>query len=96
MFCFMVAVQIPERPYGTYVMENVLFKNIVPAEFHSQTAPSRHPAQRTHAGTGENSGDISSIRIRTPRFMHAIIDKKGPFSNPAIAIIASSTSSPSL
>ena len=27
-----------QRPYGSYVMENVLFKISFPAEFHAQTA----------------------------------------------------------
>ena len=27
-----------QRPYGSYVMENILFKISFPAEFHSQTA----------------------------------------------------------
>jgi 2-methylcitrate dehydratase len=73
-----------QRPYGSYVMEHVLFKISFPAEFHAQTAVE---AAMTLHGTLEQMGrtveDIASIRIRTHEAAIRIIDKKGPLSNPA-------------
>ena len=37
-----------QRPYGSYVMENVLFKISYPAEFHAQKGPLANPADRDH------------------------------------------------
>src|SRR5580692_7103594 len=48
-----------QRPYGSYVMENVLFKISFPAEFHAQTAV--EAAMILH---GVNTDDIEHIRIR--------------------------------
>ena len=73
-----------QRPYGTYVMENVLFKISFPAEFHSQTAVeaamSLHKQLRE---AGKSSDDIKKITIRTHEAAIRIIDKKGPLHNPA-------------
>jgi 2-methylcitrate dehydratase len=73
-----------QRPYGSYVMENVLFKISYPAEFHSQTAV--EAAMTLHAklaALGKTSADIASIKIRTHEACIRIIDKKGPLDNPA-------------
>jgi 2-methylcitrate dehydratase len=73
-----------QRPYGSYVMENVLFKISFPAEFHSQTAV--ECAMTLHqqlAGLGRSAADIESITIRTHEACIRIIDKKGPLNNPA-------------
>ncbi|TDX01263.1 bifunctional 2-methylcitrate dehydratase/aconitate hydratase [Dinghuibacter silviterrae] len=73
-----------QRPYGSYVMENVLFKISFPAEFHSQTAV--EAAMTLHArlkAEGRSAGDIRHIRIRTHEAAIRIIDKKGPLNNPA-------------
>jgi 2-methylcitrate dehydratase len=73
-----------QRPYGSYVMENVLFKISFPAEFHSQTAV--EAAVSLHAQLrqlGKSSDDIERITIRTHEACIRIIDKKGPLSNPA-------------
>jgi 2-methylcitrate dehydratase len=73
-----------QRPYGTYVMENVLFKISYPAEFHSQTAV--EAAMALHDGLKQRglTGDaIASITIRTHEACLRIIDKKGPLVNPA-------------
>lgn len=73
-----------QRPYGSYVMENVLFKISYPAEFHSQTAV--EAAMTLHARLkemGKSSDDIASIRIRTHEACIRIIDKRGPLHNPA-------------
>jgi 2-methylcitrate dehydratase len=73
-----------QRPYGSYVMENVLFKISFPAEFHSQTAV--EAAMTLHAKlaeSGRSSDDIARIAIRTHEACIRIIDKKGPLNNPA-------------
>jgi 2-methylcitrate dehydratase len=73
-----------QRPYGSYVMENVLFKISYPAEFHAQTAV--EAAMTLHAklaARGLNASSIRSITIRTHEACLRIIDKKGPLSNPA-------------
>jgi len=73
-----------QRPYGTYVMENVLFKISFPAEFHSQTAV--EAAMLIHQELkriGKEVDDIRHIQIRTHEAAIRIIDKKGPLHNPA-------------
>ncbi|MCA8214985.1 bifunctional 2-methylcitrate dehydratase/aconitate hydratase [Burkholderia cepacia] len=73
-----------QRPYGTYVMENVLFKIAFPAEFHAQTAA--EAALQLHAqlaAAGRTTDDISRITIRTHAAAIRIIDKQGPLANPA-------------
>jgi 2-methylcitrate dehydratase len=73
-----------QRPYGTYVMENILFKISFPAEFHSQTAV--ECAMDIHqllAKAGKSADDIKKITIRTHEACIRIIDKKGPLANPA-------------
>ncbi|RTZ44512.1 bifunctional 2-methylcitrate dehydratase/aconitate hydratase [Candidimonas sp. SYP-B2681] len=73
-----------QRPYGSYVMENVLFKIAFPAEFHSQTAVecAMDIHQRLKA-VGKSYSDIRRITIRTHEACIRIIDKKGPLTNPA-------------
>lgn len=73
-----------QRPYGCYVMENVLFKISFPAEFHAQTAV--EAAMTLHgqlAAAGKRVEDIKKITIRTHEACIRIIDKKGPLDNPA-------------
>ncbi|WP_244816780.1 bifunctional 2-methylcitrate dehydratase/aconitate hydratase [Caballeronia sp. Lep1P3] len=73
-----------QRPYGSYVMENVLFKISFPAEFHSQTAV--EAAMTLHdklKEAGKGVEDIKRITIRTHEAAIRIIDKKGPLDNPA-------------
>jgi len=73
-----------QRPYGSYVMENVLFKISYPAEFHAQTAV--EAAMKLHArlaGRGLNASAIREITVRTHEACIRIIDKKGPLANPA-------------
>jgi 2-methylcitrate dehydratase len=73
-----------QRPYGSYVMENVLFKISYPAEFHAQTAVEAAMALRGRLlAMGKSSADIARIRIRTHEASIRIIDKKGPLHNPA-------------
>jgi len=73
-----------QRPYGSYVMENVLFKISFPAEFHSQTAV--EAAMLIHKELqklGKQPVDIKKITIRTHEACIRIIDKTGPLNNPA-------------
>jgi 2-methylcitrate dehydratase len=73
-----------QRPYSSYVMENVLFKISYPAEFHAQTAV--ECAMKLHqelARRGLNAAAIERITIRTHEACLRIIDKQGPLANPA-------------
>ncbi len=73
-----------QRPYGSYVMENILFKISFPAEFHSQTGV--EAAMTLHkqlSEAGKSSADIKRVTIRTHEACIRIIDKKGPLNNPA-------------
>jgi 2-methylcitrate dehydratase len=74
------AFQLP-RPYGSYVMENVLFKVSFPAEFHAQTAV--ECALTLHPLVKDRLPDIKKVTIRTQESAVRIIDKKGPLHNPA-------------
>jgi 2-methylcitrate dehydratase len=70
-----------QRPYGSYVMENVLFKISFPAEFHAQTAV--ECAMLLHPQLKDRLDDITRITIRTHEAAIRIIDKNGPLDNPA-------------
>lgn len=73
-----------QRTYGSYVMENILFKISFPAEFHAQTGV--ECAMQLYgqlASYGHSAEDISRITIRTHEAAIRIIDKKGPLHNPA-------------
>jgi 2-methylcitrate dehydratase len=70
-----------QRPYGSYVMENVLFKISFPAEFHAQTAV--ECAMTLHPQVRDKIDDIGKITIRTHESAIRIIDKQGPLDNPA-------------
>ena len=73
-----------QRPYGSYVMENVLFKISFPAEFHAQTAVEAAMTLRGQLeAMGKTAEDIRKITIRTHEACLRIIDKKGPLANPA-------------
>ena len=73
-----------QRPYGTYVMENILFKISFPAEFHAQTAVEAAMTLHTRlVAQGKSSADITTIVIRTHEACLRIIDKSGPLNNPA-------------
>jgi 2-methylcitrate dehydratase len=73
-----------QRPYGSYVMENVLFKISYPAEFHAQTAVEAAMTLRAKLlAAGKSAQDIVSMQLRTHEACLRIIDKKGPLNNPA-------------
>ncbi|KQZ62834.1 MULTISPECIES: bifunctional 2-methylcitrate dehydratase/aconitate hydratase [unclassified Lysobacter] len=68
-----------ERPFGSYVMENILFKISYPAEFHAQTAV--ECAMRLHGQVRDRLDDIERIELRTQEAGARIIDKTGPLAN---------------
>jgi 2-methylcitrate dehydratase len=70
-----------QRRYGSYVMENVLFKISFPAEFHAQTAV--EAAVHLHPEVKDRLSAIKKIEIVTHESAIRIIDKKGPLDNPA-------------
>ncbi|MBA4372736.1 MAG: 2-methylcitrate dehydratase [Thermodesulfovibrio sp.] len=70
-----------QRPYGSYVMEQVLFKISFPAEFHAQTAV--ECAMQLHPKVKDRLDQIKKIEITTHESAIRIIDKKGPLNNPA-------------
>lgn len=69
------------RPYGSYVMEHVLFKISFPAEFHAQTAV--ECAMQLHPKVKDRLDQIGKIEITTHESAIRIIDKQGPLYNPA-------------
>ncbi|MCX4194011.1 bifunctional 2-methylcitrate dehydratase/aconitate hydratase [Methylophaga sp. OBS1] len=76
-----------QRPYGSYVMENVLFKISFPAEFHAQTAVEcafqLHPEVADKIDTLKKIEQIDKIVLTTHESAIRIIDKQGPLNNPA-------------
>jgi 2-methylcitrate dehydratase len=69
------------RPFGSYVMEHVLFKISFPAEFHAQTAV--EAAIKLHPQIRGRLDQIREVAITTQESAIRIIDKKGPLCNPA-------------
>ncbi len=70
-----------QRPYGSYVMEQVLFKISFPAEFHAQTAV--ECALTLHSEVAGRVDDIERIELTTQESAIRIISKEGPLHNPA-------------
>lgn len=68
-----------ERPFGSYVMENVLFKISFPAEFHAQTAV--EAALKLHSAVAGKLDQIERIELETQEAGVRIIDKTGPLAN---------------
>ena len=68
-----------QRPYGSYVMENVLFKISFPAEFHAQTAV--ECAMTLHPQVRDRIDAIDRVVIETQEAGARIIDKTGPLDN---------------
>jgi 2-methylcitrate dehydratase len=67
------------RPFGTYVMENVLFKISFPAEFHAQTAV--ECAVLLHPQIKNKLDQIEKIILTTHESAIRIISKSGPLHN---------------
>ena len=73
-----------QRKYGSYVMENILFKISYPAEFHAQSAVEAALGLRVAmAAAGKSAADIKKVSIRTHEACLRIINKQGPLNNPA-------------
>ena len=70
-----------QRPYGSYIIENILFKISFPAEFHAQTAV--ECAFKLHDQVKNRLDEISEITITTHESAIRIIDKTGPLHNAA-------------
>ena len=70
-----------QRGYGSYVMENILFKISFPAEFHSQTAV--EAGMTLHPEVKDRIDEIEKVVIETQEAGVRIIDKTGPLDNPA-------------
>lgn len=71
---------IPQE-FGSYVMENVLFKISFPAEFHAQTAV--EAALKLHNEVKDRLNEVEKIIITTQESGHRIINKVGELANPA-------------
>src|SRR5690606_32892550 len=69
------------QPFGSYVMENILFKISFPAEFHAQTAA--EAAVKLHPQVKGRLDDIDRIEITTHESAIRIISKQGKLANPA-------------
>ncbi len=69
------------RPLGTYVMENILFKISFPAEFHAQTAV--ECALKLHPQVKDRLEQIDRVVLETQESGDRIINKTGPLDNPA-------------
>ena len=67
------------RPYGSYVMENVLFKISYPAGFHAQSAV--ECAVLLHPKVANRLSDIERIEIETHKACIGVLDKTGPLYN---------------
>lgn len=72
---------VVKQKFGSYVMENVLFKISFPAEFHAQTAV--ECALKLHKEVKDRLNDIEKIVITTQESGHRIINKVGELANPA-------------
>ncbi len=71
---------LPE-PFGSYVMENILFKVSYPAEFHAQTAV--EAAVALHPQVRDRIAEIDEVVITTHESAIRIISKDGDLANPA-------------
>lgn len=70
-----------QRPYGSYIMENILFKISFPAEYHAQTAV--ECAFLLHERVRGRLDEIEKIELSTQESAIRIISKTGPLHNPA-------------
>jgi 2-methylcitrate dehydratase len=81
-----------ERPFGSYVMENVLFKISFPAEFHAQTAV--ECAMKLHGQVAGKLDQIEKIVIETQEAGAASSTRPARWPTTPTATTASSTWSP--
>ena len=72
---------VPKQGFGSYVMENILFKISFPAEFHAQTAV--EAAVTLHGEVAQRLGEVEQVVVETQESGKRIIDKTGRLANPA-------------
>ncbi len=70
-----------QRPYGSYVMENVLFKIAYPTAFHGQSGV--EAAIKLHPLVKDRLDDIKRVEVKCHNSTMVILDKSGPLANPA-------------
>ncbi|MBI4204287.1 MAG: bifunctional 2-methylcitrate dehydratase/aconitate hydratase [Betaproteobacteria bacterium] len=70
-----------QRPFGTYVMENTLFKIPYPTAFHGQSAV--EAAIKLHPLVKDRLEAIKRIEVKCHNSSMTILDKTGPLYNPA-------------
>jgi 2-methylcitrate dehydratase len=68
-----------QRPLGSYVIENVLFKIPYPTAFHGQSGV--EAAIRLHPLVRDRLDDVKRVEIRSHRSSMVILDKTGPLHN---------------
>jgi 2-methylcitrate dehydratase len=72
---------VVDRAFGSYVIENILFKVAFPAEFHAQTAV--ECAFALQAEVAGRLDEVERVEIASQAPALRIIDKHGPLRNPA-------------
>jgi 2-methylcitrate dehydratase len=70
-----------QRPFASYVIENVLFKIAYPAAFHGQTGI--EAAIKLHPLVKNRLDDIERVEAHCHNSTMVILDKQGPLHNPA-------------
>ncbi|MBL1261221.1 MAG: bifunctional 2-methylcitrate dehydratase/aconitate hydratase [Thiotrichaceae bacterium] len=79
--CFKGKPFLLNRNFGSYVMDNLLFKVTYPVEFHAQTA--LECAVQLHHTVKDHLNQISHIELHTQDAAMRIINKSGPLHNHA-------------
>jgi 2-methylcitrate dehydratase PrpD len=69
------------RPYGSYVIEDILFKVCFPTEFHAQTAV--ECAVKLHGAVVNRLDEVEKIVLTTQEAAMRVINKTGPLYTPA-------------
>jgi 2-methylcitrate dehydratase len=70
-----------QRPYGSYVIENVLFKIAYPTAFHGQSGV--EAAIKLHPLVKDRLDAIKRVDVKCHNSTLVILDKTGPLANPA-------------
>jgi 2-methylcitrate dehydratase len=70
-----------QRPFGSYTMENVLFKIPYPTAFHGQSGV--EAAIRLHPLVKDRLDEVKRVEVKCHNSSMVILDKTGPLHNPA-------------
>ncbi|OGA50896.1 MAG: 2-methylcitrate dehydratase [Betaproteobacteria bacterium RIFCSPLOWO2_12_FULL_63_13] len=70
-----------QRPFTSYVIENVLFKIPYPTAFHGQSGV--EAAIKLHPLVRDRLGDVKRVDVKCHDSTMVILDKTGPLHNPA-------------